>query len=118
MIPFVPMPGHAPRLAAAFLALSIAAGCVADGPTGSVEPQVSAEPVLLRYDCGDGDALLIEAVNGVIELSESGEEEAVTLEASPPGQHSRFDAGGHALVLNGDEALWMKAGQTPLTCRR
>ena len=95
---FVPMAGYAPRLAATLIVVSIAAGCVADGQTGSVQPQVSAEPVQLRYDCGDGDTLLIKAVNGVIELSQPGEEETVTLQASPPSQNSHFDAGGHALT--------------------
>jgi hypothetical protein len=42
----------------------------------------------------------------------------VELAASPPGQQSRYGVNGYALVLEDREALWMKAGKTPLTCVR
>lgn len=44
--------------------------------------------------------------------------ESYVLPASPPTQNSRFGEGGLALVVEGGEALWMKAGSPPVTCRR
>jgi hypothetical protein len=105
-------------LVASLSVVSLAAGCVADGPTAAAAPKASVTSVQRLYDCGDGQAIAIRGSNDALELSEAGREEEVRLHASPPGQNSRYDAGGHALVLNGDQALWMKAGEAPMSCRR
>ncbi len=103
-------------LAAAPLILSIAlAGCVSEnnGPTGSTE----APPAQATYDCGDGERLSIRRSAGFL-VAENSLEGSAQLEASPPGQTSRYGADGFALVLEGAEALWMKAGREPMVCRQ
>jgi len=42
----------------------------------------------------------------------------VDMPASPPTQHSRFGEAPYALVVEGQEALLMKNGKEPITCRR
>lgn len=95
--------------------------CVADGQpsrTGSTAATVSAsQPRHARYDCGDDGAITVEATSGAVRLTEA-EGETFDLPASPPRQSTRFGEGGYALVVEGREALWMKAGKEPMTCRR
>ena len=102
-------------VSACLLASLAAAGCVVnDGPTGSIEP---ARAIDLTFDCGDGENLNL-AGDGTTLLVTDSQDTRIRLEASPPDQRSRYDADGHALVLNEGEALWMKAGSPPMTCRR
>jgi hypothetical protein len=102
---------------ALLLAFGVASGCVGNGATS--EPAARAEPRMgeLRYDCGDGESLHL-AGDGVTLVATDSQETRVRLHASPPGQDARYGAEGHALVLDGGEALWMKAGEAPMTCRR
>lgn len=95
--------------------------CVADGQpsrTGAVAPSVSsAQPRHARYDCGGNGTITVEAGAGSVRLTEA-DGETYDLPASPPNQATRFGEGGYALVAEGREALWMKAGKEPMTCRR
>lgn len=104
-----------PAFSALALAALASAGCVAnDAPSGN-----AAEPrtVNLSFECGDGESLTLTG-DGASLLVRDSQDASVRVEASPPGQTSRYDADGHALVINNGEALWMKAGAAPMTCRR
>ena len=101
-----------------------AAGCTGSGPQQTVG---SAQPRVATYQCGEDGALRIVNTGASVLLSEDnvapaedGEpvETRFELVAAPPSQRSRYGAEGLALVLEGREALWMKAGKAPLTCRR
>lgn len=93
----------------------VAVGCVAnDAPTRPVAQPTS---INLGFDCGDGERLTLVG-DGVTLLATDSEDVSVRLQAAPPGQTSRYGADGHALVINNGEALWMKAGAAPMSCRR
>lgn len=93
----------------------VAVGCVAnDAPT---RPAAQSTSIEHSFDCGDGERLSLVG-DGVTLLATDTENASVRLEASPPGQTSRYGADGHALVINNGEVLWMKAGAAPMTCRR
>lgn len=77
----------------------------------------AAVPRQATYDCGAGGSIVVQNLRGSVRLVEA-EGESYDLPASPPTQTSRFGEGGLALVLEEREALWMKAGSTPMTCRR
>jgi hypothetical protein len=105
-------------------------GCTGGG--GSSQPEISSnQPRVATYRCGeDGEIRIINTGASVLvseylvaveaeteEASEPGESR-FELVAAPPNQRSRYGAEGLALVLEGREALWMKAGSAPLTCTR
>lgn len=77
----------------------------------------SAQPRMARYDCGGDGSITVEAMTSGVRLSEA-EGDSFDLPASPPNQATRFGESGYALVIEGREALWMKAGKEPMTCRR
>ena len=106
-----------------------AAGCTGGG---SSQPQIASnQPRIATYRCGeDGDIRIVNTGAAVLvseylaaveadseETSEPGESR-YELAAAPPNQRSRYGAEGLALVLEGREALWMKAGSAPLSCNR
>jgi len=93
----------------------VAVGCVAnDAPA---RPVAQSTAVSVSFDCGDGETLSLVGDGVTLRATASGDA-AVRLEAAPPGQTSRYGTDGHALVINNGEALWMKAGAAPMTCRR
>lgn len=112
-----------PRLltgATAFLlsAVSLAGGCTTPPPQQRPTPQgASVQPALATYRCGNAGDLRVENGGTSVRVG-FGDDAPVELAAAPPGQRSRYGAEGYALVLDEREALWMKAGKTPLTCRR
>lgn len=115
MLRFVSSRLPKPSLAVLCLAALLAAGCVAnDVPSGPAAPSRAFD---LSFDCGDGESLNLTGDGATVVASDS-QDTRVWLQASPPDQRSRYDADGHALVLNEREALWMKAGAAPMTCRR
>ena len=71
------------------------------------------------YGCGNGSAITIQNLGSSLRVIEPGgaTEEFV---ASPANQSSRYqEAATHnAIVIDGREALVMKRGSTPQTCRR
>lgn len=102
------------------------AGCMSMEAPAPQRP--GAQPRLASYACDDGSQLRVEAAGPVLRVglhgardAKTGEElvtEPVELPAAPPGQNTRFGKEGYALVIEGREALYMKAGRVPLTCRR
>jgi hypothetical protein len=108
------------------------AGCTASAPTMTANrASTPAQPRVATYRCGKGSEIRIENYGSTVRvygpLDRSGaahdDPEAappapVELAAAPPGQQNRYGAEGYALVLEGAEALWMKAGKEPLTCLR
>jgi hypothetical protein len=110
------------RLAGPLLGALIAAGCVADSNRNADTGQATVLPAMLSYDCGDGVSISVARLGGGVrvEVAQGDEPDKASpvLHPSPPGQASRFGAEGHALVLEAGEALWMKAGEAPMACRR
>jgi hypothetical protein len=104
------------------------AGCTSAPPAAASRSSTPAPPRVATYDCGEGGQIRIEHLGGMVRIHEpvaveadSGELAAaspIELAAAPPGQQSRYGSNGYALVVEGREALWMKAGKTPLTCMR
>jgi len=97
--------------------LAAAAGCVANGDAPVSTGRAEVRMVEMRFDCGEGETLRLTGDGAALVAADS-HETVVRLEAAPPGQSARYGADGHALVLNDGEALWMKAGEAPMTCRR
>ncbi len=91
----------------------VASACVSSGPS----VQQSAGPRSFSYDCGDGASLSIESLGDRVSLTDP-EGETVDLPASPPGQASRYGQDAYAVVIGDHDALWMKAGKKPVSCRR
>jgi hypothetical protein len=112
------------RLAAGIvLAAGLAPGlaaCVAAGPSGPAALQMvetgSAQPRLATYDCGRDGTITVQSMHSAVRLVEA-EGSSYDLPASPPTQGNRFGEGNVALVVEGGEALWMKAGREPVTCK-
>ena len=78
---------------------------------GPTQPRVSS------YACADGGSITVENLGSAVRVvDEAGE--GVDLPAAPPAQRSRYGEGADAIVLDGGDALFMRAGQTPLTCKR
>lgn len=87
-----------------------------DKPMAAIEV-TDVQPVTATYACGAEGSITVQSLSGAV-LVTSPEGEQVELPASPAAQKTRFGQEGYALVLEGQEALYMKAGRTPLTCRR
>lgn len=92
------------------------AGCVAESATHGSE-QIATQPRRAAYECGADGGIVVDNMRDMVTLTDS-EGESYQLAAAPPNQSSRYGSDGYALVIEGNEALWMKAGSTPLTCRR
>ncbi len=95
-------------------------GCVGDQQQTHVRAEAaelaSAMPRNATYDCGENGRIRVEGAGSVVRLTES-DGSSYDLPASPPQQASRFGSDGLALVVEEGEALWMKAGKEPMTCR-
>lgn len=92
------------------------AACVADNAGTSLTTS-SIQPRQASYDCGGGVSITVENAQNAVRLVDA-EGTSYDLPAAPPGQMSRYGEGGFALVLEQRDALWMKAGDEPMTCRR
>ena len=108
-----------PRLSL-FLALpliSALSACVGSSPHGMSASPAAFTSMPTRYHCENGSEVVIEnRGTSVVVTDASGE--PVELPASPAGSRARYGSGAYALVLEGGEALWMKAGEEPGTCLR
>lgn len=92
--------------------------CVAGGPPRAQKQAVAnLQPRFATYDCGEKGLITVENTRTAVRLTEP-EGQMYDLMAAPPTQASRYDADGMALVLEGRDALWMKAGSEPVDCRR
>lgn len=112
------------RLALALLPVWLVAGCVSSdrqsATTGSSLPALAdsaPQPSTATYACADGGMMTIQNVGTSIRML-GPDGVAEELHASPPNQTSRYGEAHDAIVLDGREALVMKAGQTPLACTR
>ncbi|NMG38100.1 hypothetical protein GRZ55_02460 [Chelativorans sp. ZYF759] len=115
MIPLLSTRLSARLILALPLVATLASGCVANGIPSETPSQPRA--IDLSFDCGGGERLRLTG-DGASLVATDSSATTVRLSASPPGQSSRYGADGHALVINEREALWMRAGATPMTCRR
>ena len=95
----------------------LAASCVPADKATSANVSSTAQPRLATYNCGEGGSLTVENFRSSVHLTEP-DGTSVDLPAAPPTQQSRFGEAPYALVLEGNEALLMKSGNEPLTCRR
>ncbi|WP_127597886.1 MliC family protein [Nitratireductor alexandrii] len=92
------------------------AACVADGP--GAEPGVASAPRgKTTYRCDDGARMAVEnrGTSVILTLDDNA---PVTLPASPADSRIRYGAPPYALLLDRNEALLMKSGAAPNTCRR
>lgn len=95
------------------------AGCVSStlqSQTSNIEAG-SIQPRSASYNCGDNGAITLENTRTMVRLTEA-DGNSYDLPAAPPAQLSRYGEGLYALVLEGREALWMKSGKEPMTCKR
>ncbi|WP_348628860.1 hypothetical protein [Mesorhizobium sp. M1E.F.Ca.ET.063.01.1.1] len=73
---------------------------------------------MATYKCGNGGMISIQNLGTSLRVAgpDGWTEEFA---ASPANQSSRYQAATHdAIVIDGGEALVMKKGSRPLTCRR
>ena len=109
------------RIALAAILAATLAACVADKMDAEDSQQMAAaaapQPRRATYDCGEDGRVTVENLSTAVRLVEP-DGESYNLPASPPTQTSRFGGDGMALVVEDREALWMKAGSEPVTCRR
>jgi hypothetical protein len=108
------------RVALLALPFACLAACVGEGDAGSTHAAVSAagpagRPGLTTYRCEDGTITVENRASEVVLTDTSGE--SVTLPAAPPEQRSRYGLPGYALVLEGNQALYVKGGK-PMDCAR
>ena len=120
----IAIPQSGRRAAGILLAAGLGFGlcaCVAGGGHGAAALQVvdtpAQQPRYATYNCGEDGAITVEAMPSAVRLVEA-EGSSYDLPASPPTQGNRFGEGNVALVVEGGEALWMKAGREPIACRQ
>ena len=115
-------------LLAGLAPLLAVAACVSEGKTAANgaaaaaggDPSEVAEtpqPAHATYRCDDNSVLVVENTVTAVKVT-SADGETLDLPAAPPGQLSRYGQTIYALVLEGNEALYMKGNKVPLTCRR
>ena len=117
------------RVACASLILTGLAGCVAEGDSGAtgalaapsqgdaLSSLIDVQPRQATYRCGDKGVLTVQNMRSSVTLVDP-EGHNVTLPAAPASQQTRYGQTGYALVLEGNEALYMKGGKEPVTCSR
>ncbi|PDQ19178.1 hypothetical protein CN311_20940 [Mesorhizobium sanjuanii] len=113
------------RMTLVLCPLLIAAACVSQtnapkaGNPGAADAaaDLTPQPRIATYNCADGGKMTIENLGTSVHvLGPDGTSE--DLPASPANQSSRFGQAHDAIVIDGREALVMKGGKTPLTCKR
>jgi hypothetical protein len=91
---------------------------LSDGSPAISVSEDSAQPRTATYTCAGGGTMTIENLGGSIRVLGSDGALDEELPASPANQNSRFGAEHDAVVIDGREALIMKGGRTPITCKR
>jgi hypothetical protein len=76
------------------------------------------QPRTATYTCAGGGSMTIENLGASIHVRDSDGAIDEELPASPANQNSRFGAEHDAVVIDGRDALIMKGGRTPVTCKR
>lgn len=100
--------------------LLLVAACVEDrksAPAAGVADVASTPAVSGIYDCGEDGRIQVAISDGAVRVTEA-DGTAVDLPASPPGQRNRFGEGVSAIVIEGGEALYMRARREPWSCVR
>ncbi|PLP56813.1 hypothetical protein CYK37_23675 [Mesorhizobium loti] len=107
------------------LGVKTAQGQVAAAASAAPDPQTATtlvekdtpQPRMATYNCADGGRMTVENIGTAIRvLGSDGVNEEMP--AVPAGQNSRFGVDHDAIVIDGREALVMKANATPVACRR
>jgi hypothetical protein len=107
---------NAPKAASTAAAVSMAPGAPSTAAPIIVDTAVP-QPRTATYNCADGGRITIENLGTALHvLGPDGTAE--DLPASPANQNSRYGAAHDAIVIDGREALVMKGGKTPVTCKR
>ncbi|RWN65487.1 MAG: hypothetical protein EOR99_20195 [Mesorhizobium sp.] len=107
------------RVTLALSSLLITAACVSqtNAPKAGTTDLTAPQPRTATYNCADGTRITIENLGTSVRvLGPDGASE--DLPASPANQSSRFGEAHDAIVIDGRDALVMKGGKTPLTCKR
>ncbi|MER8464260.1 hypothetical protein [Mesorhizobium sp. M1396] len=84
---------------------------------GTVTDVTAPQPRTATYSCADGGRITIENLGTSVHVAGS-DGASEDLQASPANQNSRYEQAHDAIVIDGREALVMKAGSTPVTCKR
>ena len=108
---------NAPKaVSAAAPPVSMAPGAPVTAAPITVET-AAPQPRTATYNCAGGDRITIENLGTSLHVL-SADGTAEDLPASPANQNSRYGAAHDAIVIDGREALVMKGGKTPVTCKR
>jgi hypothetical protein len=102
-------------LAAAACTTQKAARSAIDPPP--VASETTTQPASATYSCADGSLITIQNLGVSVRISGVGDS-PIELPAAPSTQRSRYGEQPYALVLDGNDALFMKTGSQPLTCTR
>lgn len=114
----IPSSGRAALRVGLIASLAVLTACVGDQQSGGRDPELAANPVAFAtFDCGADGTIVLETGRSAVTLTET-DGSSYNLPASPPAQTHRFGGDGTALVIEDGEALWMKSGKQPMTCRR
>ncbi|MFB9982150.1 hypothetical protein ACFSQQ_30685 [Mesorhizobium kowhaii] len=105
------------RVMLALSPLLVAMACVPNPPKAAVTDVSAPQPRTATYTCADGVRMTIENLGTSVRVvGPDGASEDML--ASPANQNSRYEQAHDAIVIDGREALVMKAGSTPVTCKR
>lgn len=105
-------------LLAAFGPVLAVASCVSEGGKSvSAKTTMTKSGGLLSYACTDGGRIDVQRVANGVHLAGVDAVE-VDLPAAPTGQDSRYSQEPYTLVLDGQEALFVKTGDEPRACTR
>lgn len=109
------------RIALLAFPFACLAACVGEGDAGSTHATASAaepsgRPGITNYRCGEDGSITVENRASEVVLTDT-TGEIVTLPAAPAEQRSRYGIPGYALVLEGNNALFVKGGK-PMDCAR
>jgi len=77
----------------------------------------ASQPAHAVYNCGRRGQLTVDNFRTSVRLVDP-EGDSVELPAAPATQQSRYGQTPYALVLDGNDALYMKSGKEPVDCRR
>jgi hypothetical protein len=92
---------------------------LSDGsPAISVRQESVRQPRIATYTCVGGEAMTIENRGSSVRVTSPDGAIDEELPASPINQRSRFGVEHDAVVIDGSDALIMRSGHTPMTCKR
>lgn len=92
---------------------------LSDGsPAIGLAQESAPQPRTATYSCAGGGSMTIENRGASIYVQGSDGAIDEELPASPANQNSRFGIEHDAVVIDGRDALIMKGGHTPVTCKR